>query len=195
MIPDGVLSSQVVASNVLPPRDRPKELLIDYDYGPVGISDPSQGLMNKIWTGVYQGGSVVYKCDDLPDTVIYSTPNINELSITFDQNGRPCFGFCDDLGSHIYWFDTLSNQYEVLDVGAQAYNPRVVLDDKRLFNLLNNDILFCYILNNQLCIRYQRERFQTEHVLYTVSSKSRLKNIGMNAGNRIQFMMEEAISV
>src|SRR5574337_762641 len=180
MLTDGVLSTQPITSYVLPPRDRLKIPTVDYEYGPVNISDPTQGSMVKTWTGTYENGWVVYSAADVTKQNIFQVANLNELSITFDQNARPTFGFCDDLGAHLYWFDTLTNQYEVLDVGTKAYNPRVMLDDKRHLNVTESDVLFFYILNGNLYGRYQRERFQTEHLLVHIGVNTVLDNIGMN---------------
>ncbi len=193
MLPDGVLSSQVISGSILPPRDKPKDLLVDYDMGPVNISDPTQGMSVKVWTGYMDNGWVTYKAEDVIPYHVYQVPTLSELSITFDQNGRPCFGFSDDSGANIYWFDTLTNQYEVLNVGKTAYNPRVMLDDKRQFNIGNNDILFFYILNGFLCVRYQRERFLTEHQLTTVNVSTVLDNVGMNNKLRLQINLKVAV--
>lgn len=192
MLPDGVLSTQVISGSILPPRDKPKELLIDYDMGPVNISDPTQGMKVKVWTGYVNGGWVTYKADGVTPYPVYETGSITELSITFDQNGRPCFGFSNDSGANLYWYDTLTNAYEVLNVGRLAYNPRVFLDDKREFNIAQNDILFFYILNGYLCVRYQRERFLTEHQLTTVNASTIIDNVGMNNKLRVQLNLKVA---
>lgn len=192
MIPDGVLSTTPVISNSIYPRSATKQDLIDFDYGPVDITDTSQGLLAKVWTGTYNSqNQIVYSADGVVGSVIITVPNVKELSITFDQNGRPSLAYWDGTYSNLYWYNTLDQAFETLQLPLGSYNPRVILDDKRDFNLANSDILLCYIRGATLYIRYQRERFLTEHTLINVGGFARLSNIGMGNNNRIQFYIQQ----
>lgn len=191
MLPDGVLSTSPVISNSIYPRSSSKSDLTDTDFGPVNISDASQGLMAKVWKGSYIGNQVVYSADGVTGYVVTTIPNIKELSITFDQSGRPCFAYWDGTYSYLYWYDTVSSQFETLQLPNNSYNPRVVLDDKRIFNLANSDVLLCYLRGSSLYIRYQRERYATEHLLGSVGGMAKLVNIGMSNKNRIQFYVQQ----
>lgn len=192
MIPDGVLSTTPIISNSIYPRSAIKQDLIDFDYGPVDITDTSQGLLVKVWKGEYNSqNQVVYSADGVNSQVVITVPNIKELSITFDQNGRPSVAYWDGTNSYLYWYNTVDAAFETLQLPASSYNPRVVLDDKRNFNLANSDLLLCYIRGSNLYIRYQRERFLTEHTLANIGGFSRLSNIGMGSRNRVEFYIQQ----
>lgn len=192
MIPDGVLSTTPVISNNIYPKLIIKQDLVDFDYGPNNIVDTSEGMLAKVWKGEYNtSNQVVYSADGVASSVVVTVPNILDLSITFDQNARPSLAYWNGTNSYLYWYNTADQMFETLQLPLGSYNPRVILDDKRNFNLANSDILLCYIRNANLCIRYQRERFLTEHILTSVGGFARLSNVGMGNNNRIQFYIQQ----
>jgi hypothetical protein len=187
MIPNNVLSPVAVPTSFLSPRDAAPQALVDYDNGPVAISDTTAGLFAKQWRGRYvNNADIVYDAPGVAPVVVYSTPGVTELSITFDQNGRPSFSFVDATGAHLYWWDTVAGEFSILDLPAGCTTPKVALDDKRQFNLGNSDILLSYINSGNLCMRQQRERFATEHVLKT-DVGGHLLRVGFSVGYRFQW--------
>lgn len=192
MIPDGVLSTTPVISSSVTPRSSTKQDLVDFDYGPVGITDASQGLLVKVWKGTYNNqNQIVYSADGVADYVVITVPNVKELSITFDQNARPSLAYWDGEYSYLYWYNPVDAAFETLQLPLGSYNPRVILDDKRGFDIASSDVLLCYIRGSTLYIRYQRERFLIEHSLTNVGGFARLSNIGMGNNNRIQFYIQQ----
>lgn len=187
MIPGGVLSSKEVVSAFLPPRDAVPTPLVDYDNGPIAISDTSAGLFARQWRGRYiNNADIVYDAPGVKPVVVYSTPDVSELSITFDQNGRPCFAYADKTGAHLYWYDPIAGDFVVYDLDAGVLTPKVALDDKRAFNIDNSDILLSYINAGRLCMRVQRDRFGTEYVL-DAEAGGYLRRVGMNLNFRFQW--------
>lgn len=190
MIPDHVLSTKEVPSAFLPPRNAIPEPLTDYDNGPIAIADTSAGLFARQWRGRYVNNAViVYDAPGVAPVTVYSTPGVTDLSITFDQNGRPCFAFVDDDGAKMYWYDTTISDFTIYDLPEGSLTPRVALDDKREFNLNNSDIILSYINSGKLCIREQRDRFGVEYVLDDDIGGT-LRRVGMGLNFRFQWEIQ-----
>ena len=117
---------------------------------------------------------------------LLAAPDITEVDLAFDQNMRPVLAYVSGGIAKLYWYDTVSQSQVITDF-PNAKNPRVSLDDKRTFNTANSDVIFAYINNDQLCCRYQRERYGIEHVLHQLPPKTELVKIGMGTANRFLF--------
>lgn len=195
MIPDGVLSTQLIKADLMNALKEKRTDTLDYDFGPVALTDTSGGLMAENWQGYSDGGNIYYSIVGSDEKHFVTTvSNVEEISITFDQNARPCFAWWDGAVSHLYWYDTVNQQFSIMDLPGTTYNPRVNLDDKRSFNVSNSDIIFAYINGDNLCVRYQRERYETEHVLATVGHLTRLVSMSMNEVLRLQFHLQKPIA-
>ena len=154
--------------SLLPPRSRAYPPTESWELGGVGLSDTSKGLMSHTWRAWTDGKAIYIQRSDLPkDTAktLLSATNITEVDLTFDQNMRPVLTYVSGGIAKLYWYDTVSRSQTITDF-PEAQNPRVSLDDKRSFNTANSDVIFAYINNDQLCCRYQHERYGTEHVLH-----------------------------
>lgn len=175
--------------SLLAPRSRAYALTESWESGGVGLSDTSQGLASHTWRAWTDSKAVYIQRSDLPkDTskTLLAAPDITELDLTFDQNMRPVLTYVSGGITKLYWYDTVSQSQVITDF-SNAKNPRVSLDDKRSFNTANSDVIFAYINNDQLCCRYQRERYGVEHVLHQLPPKTELVKIGMGTANRFLF--------
>lgn len=180
-------------SSLLFPRSRAYALTESWEQGGVGLSDTSQGLVSHIWRAWTDSKAIYIQRSDLPkDTTktLLAASNITELDLTFDQNMRPVLTYVSGGIAKLYWYDTVSQSQTITDF-PNVQNPRVSLDDKRAFNTANSDVIFAYINNDQLCCRYQRERYGIEHVLHQLPPKTELVKIGMGAANRFLFDTKE----
>ncbi|MBM6660109.1 hypothetical protein, partial [Bacteroides gallinaceum] len=151
------------------------------------------GLASHIWRAWTDSKAIYIQRSDLPkDTAktLLAALNITELDLTFDQNMRPVLTYVSGGIAKLYWYDTVSQSKTITDF-PNVQNPRVSLDDKRAFNTANSDVIFAYINNDQLCCRYQRERYGTEHVLQQLPPKTALVNIGIGTANRFLFDTKE----
>lgn len=179
--------------SLLAPRSKAYALTESWELGGVGLSDTSQGLASHIWRAWTDSEAIYIQRSDLPkDTAktLLAAPNITELDLTFDQNMRPVLTYVSGGIAKLYWYDTVSQSQTITDF-PNVQNPRVSLDDKRAFNTANSDVIFAYINNDQLCYRYQRERYGIEHVLHQLPPKTQLVKIGMGAANRFLFDTKE----
>lgn len=176
-------------SSLLFPRSKAYALTESWEQGGVGLSDTSQGLVSHTWRAWTDSKAIYIQRTDLPkDTVktLLAAPNITELDLTFDQNMRPVLAYVSGGIAKLYWYDTVSQSQTITDF-PNVQNPRVSLDDKRNFNTANSDVIFAYINNDQLCCRYQRERYGIEHALHQLPPKTELVKIGMGTANRFLF--------
>lgn len=174
---------------LLAPRNKDYALTESWEQGGVGLSDTSQGLMSHTWRAWTDSKAIYIQRSDLPkDTAktLLASPNITELDLTFDQNMRPVLTYVSNDIAKLYWYDTVSQSQVITDF-PNVQNPRVSLDDKRAFNTANSDVIFAYINNDQLCCRYQRERYGVEHVLHQLPPNAKLGKIGMGTTNRFLF--------
>lgn len=179
--------------SLLAPRNKAYPITESWESGGVGLSDTSQGLASHTWRAWTDSKAIHIQRSDLPkDTAktLLAAPNITELDLTFDQNMRPVLAYVSAGTAKLYWYDTVSQSQTITDF-PNAKNPRVSLDDKRSFNTANSDVIFAYINNDQLCCRYQRERYGIEHVLHQLPPKTELVKIGMGTANRFLFDTKE----
>lgn len=165
---------------------------VDYELGTQEISTPSTNGFTELWSCFYNettGEIQIYRTDT-PEvkTTITSVMNARYIGFAFDQNMRPsvCYSLGDDV--YLYWFDSSLGTFTFTFI-PNAVTPCVNLDDPRTFSNAANDIVLAYISNDQLCVRYQRERFLVEHILDTLPPNRRLRQIGMNLQYRYQFLV------
>src|SRR5690606_10137576 len=65
---------------------------------------------------------------------------------------------------------------------------RCTMDERRAELVADSDIILAYIRDGNFCIRYQRERYQVEHVMRTgVGARCELVSMARNLDNRIQW--------
>ena len=179
--------------SLLSPRSRAYPLTESWESGGVGLSDTSQGLVSHTWRAWTDSKAIYIQRSDLPkDTskTLLAAPDITEIDLTFDQNMRPVLTYVSGGIAKLYWYDTVSQSQTITDF-PNVQNPRVSLDDKRSFNTANSDVIFAYINNDQLCCRYQRERYGIEHALHQLPPKTQLVKIGMGTANRFLFDTKE----
>ncbi len=174
---------------MLAPRNKNYAVTESWELGGIALSDTSQGLMSYKWRAWTDSKAIYIMRADQGNTTakpLLAAPNITAIDLTFDQNMRPVLAYMSDSMAKLYWYDTV-NQSNVITDYPDIKNPRVSLDDKRAFNVANSDVIFAYINNDQLCCRYQRERYGIEHVLHQLPPKTELVKIGMGTDNRFLF--------
>lgn len=196
MLPDNTLSDiPVRASFLYPDRFQLGSLTEDYEMGGIAIQDPSEGLQYQPWFGYWRqedSAVCVRPAIDGEDTVLFTEPDLFEMSFTFDQNMRwVCATQRTDGSFRFRWYDSAVADYVVTEVeGVTAFH--CALDDKRAVSTLSNtnDILVTYIKDRNLYVRVQRERYEIEHLLANTLPKNlRISNFGMNERYRVQWRL------
>lgn len=157
---------------------RPDAISLDYltgfAVGPREVSDPSEGLLNRVWR-VHVLGSQVWlsKADDAnedwePETLVfeYSGAPIVEVDLAFDQNGAVtiCAERYTGAGATsevwLYWLDSRVGDY-VFSMVCPGRTPRILLDDPQFVE--ESDLLLFYVSdqNNRIEFRRQRDFYLT----------------------------------
>lgn len=190
MIPNNALSSSAIFSAFLVPEKA--EPLVDFEWGGVDLLDPSQGLMVKIWKCFYHDDWICIT-DNTTTHQIIQVSNVVHLSLAFDFNMHPTIAYTavSVLGrkSFLYWYDTALGAQITTEYGVDYLFQQLSLDDHRLHQSANADIIFSYIKNNNLYYRQQRDRFTIERLLESgLSEDVELRQTGMNTKNRFQWL-------
>ena len=165
MMPDNALSSQSVPSSIIGARALGIGLKTDYEDGPIGIADASQGLYVQVWGGQAFDLGVFIESNATGRIDIMSALNITTMSFTFDQNGRVVVVYTQYGNTRIWWYDTTLSDYTTSTIGTGITSPKVFLDEKRPIFAASSDIILGYIKNDNLYFRQQRDRYEIEYLL------------------------------
>lgn len=198
MMPGGeVLSTTAHYAPFVGARSLSITKTIDYEDGGIDINDPSEGLLFQRWRArLFRAGTVdsrvMLGAPTVTEFEVFAVPGITEISFTFDQAMNPTIAFVQDDVAKIWWYDSTISGMATTEIGEGVLTPRVSYDDKRLAasqGYLISDVILAYInVDGELCVRQQRDRYDTEYVL--ASDVAPLVKIGMNRGMRLQFMHE-----
>lgn len=194
MLPDSVLSSTTLPAQFRFPRNIPRRVLVDYEYGGIGINDPSAGLRAKVWRGDYIDGEIVLSAPGVASVSVLSVPGVKDFSFSFDRNMNVFVTYELEDGSapKFYWFDTTVSGYVTTALPASSITPRCAHDDNRDLQSDASDIILAYCRAGSLYFRAQRERYLTEHLLSAAAGTVGLIQIGMNNRWRFQFHLATA---
>ena len=168
-LPQNTLSLEPIMSEFIVPER--SHLLEDYSINPV-----SGKLIRAYYD--YADETVKY-VEDMVVKTVFTMPNITAMSFTLDLNERALCVYVKNNSTWMYWYDSNIGQMVYTEYGTEYLTPQIAIDEQRHQNANNADIIFAYVKNKQLCIRYQRHRFITEillgpcEYLYQVS---RMKN-------------------
>lgn len=165
--------------------------LIDYCMGGVELNDPSQGLDNTLWKLELnkQTGELKLGKHGENGEVLLTDKAIKKVSLAFDLNARPAYVLEYDNHVKFTYYDTVTSQNVTVNFDG-VRSPYLTLDDRRVENSAGSDILFCYIKGQQLCVRYQRDRYTVEHSLHELSHDDyTLKRVGMAVNLRVLFAL------
>ncbi|MEP6990071.1 MAG: hypothetical protein ABJA80_04005 [bacterium] len=149
---------------------RPDAISFDYltahTVGPIGVGDPSDGIVSWVWkarataTAVYLARENATRDGWLAETLLfnYAGTAIDEMDFCFDQNGQPVV--VAELGGHvwIYYNDITLGGYGFRDFGVGRC-ARVLLDDP--LDVVGSDVLVFYVDASGIVYRQQRERYGT----------------------------------
>jgi len=203
MMPGNALSTTLMYAPYLPPDNITPSLTTSYQLGGIGLSDASQGLQVQTWTLTIAGpltlNDMVISSPNTPATVLLSKPNVTSVSLAFDQNMKPCIAYVSQGNAYFWWYDNTIPGYTIITLPAGSTSPQCTFDDKRKvsINLGKSDIILCYLLNNDLYMRQERDRFTIDYVLRVsvgndIPNPSLLK-IGMNNIGRLEFTMSGSL--
>ncbi|MPS36039.1 MAG: hypothetical protein E2593_12185 [Stenotrophomonas sp.] len=161
---------------------------MDYEMGGIGLQNPNAGMQVKLWTLRSNGQQVTVEANDVVPVLLFERPGpITLVSLAFDQAMNPHVAFVEDGIAWLWWWDTVANAMTFTAIDG-ARTPRLGLDEKRSALLSIGDVVLAYMNQSNLCVRYQRERFGTEHVLAEGIGQE-LVSVGSSTAGRFQFML------
>lgn len=207
MLPDNTLAPTAHISGFSFPvkSSAPADKMQDWELAGYYLNEPGRGLMVKLWhlravanadTGeidviVSAPGGVQW---GEPSRVLFSGEEITEVALSFDQNMNPFVAYMQGGSAKIYWWDPTLPGMTHTTLPAGCYDLRCTLDDKRQFNVGNSDIVLGYVRAGNLCVRYQRDRYENETVLRAgIGADARLVSMAMNNGSRMQFRLRNYV--
>lgn len=188
-LPENNLSHRPIYGAFLVPDKA--EQLVDFEWGGVDLLDTSQGLQVYIWKCYYRDNWICIENDVVKHQLI-NVENVKSLSLSFDFNMHPTIAYTTEnvakqISAFLYWYDTAQAAQITTEYGTAYLTPQVSLDDHRLHQSANSDIIFAYIKSGNLFYRQQRDRFLVERLLQENVGGVDLTQIGMTTKNRFQF--------
>ncbi len=179
------LSSEVIRGPYVEQQNRRTIPLIDYEMGGPVLNAPSVDLNTHLWTATSDGSVVTVHRPDVAPVIVLTDTGITQIALGFDQTMRPHIAYVVEGVTKFRWFDSLLNAMTTTTI-PNAITPRLCMDEKRGIYAANSDLILSYMNNSALCVRVQRERYQTEHVLETDLGPQLVKT-GLNTANRLQW--------
>lgn len=188
-LPDHVLSSWSVVSDLLFPDNLVPSATHDYEMGGVALQDGTQGLQVRAWEAFLAGTEIRVRPvgDTGPGTVVVTGEDIESVSLSFDRNMRATIAYMQAGVCKLWWYDTTVASM-VTTTFPGATQARLTHDDKRPTASARSDIILGYVRDRSLYFRQQRDRYTIEYLLAEgVGDIGWLRNVGMNKGLRLQF--------
>lgn len=194
MFIDNTTSSRSIFGAFLIPEKA--DPMVDYEQGGVDLLNASQGLQVRLWLCFYENNWIKIQSDNITHDLIYAE-NVKHLSLAFDFNMHPTVAYTIEVNegavkyqeAYLYWYDTAQAKQITTKYGRDYKTPQLSLDDHRLIQSSNADIIFAYIKDNNLYYRQQRDRFLIEYLLHeNLDENLKLRQIGMTTKNRFQFL-------
>lgn len=192
MFPDNELSAETPDTYFLSYLQGKQVQNIDVAQGGFALNDPSQGLDFQLWKGrLYKDGSVTVASEAsnfVTEINVGTLPlKSRRISIAFDTNMRVVFAAINQVTGKIYWYDATSLGHVFTDI-PNCRDIFVRNDDNRPeFNNIRDSIVSYITLDNRLCFRLSRDRFEIEYFLKDVHKWQRMYQVGMNVENRFQW--------
>ena len=199
-LPDLVFASQSLPATFIGGRAFPVQKHIDYEWGPIAISDPSKGSMYQIWRARMENNYVYLSAPNVPEFVLLDLPSVTEISFTFDQNARHIFVYVQAGVVKMHWYDTAIGDYTTTVFSGDIITPRIALDDKRDMQRGVSDIVLFYVkpirdnrgvqVNGSLFMLTQRDRYLDE-VLMATDVTGGIVKCGMMNNWRLGVQLEQ----
>jgi hypothetical protein len=143
----------------------------------LGVGDT--GINAGDWTGRVDAGVLVITSPLGVETSVISVGVIESITFAFDRTMRPTVCWNTKLnGAYLYWFNSLSAAYETLHLPT-VRNAMVAHDDTRDWSSASSDVLLAYQVEDLVCYRQQRDRYQIEYVIAVGIEKPNIKKFGM----------------
>lgn len=191
-LPLNIITPTPVRSAFVAPLDEPYLPLEEAVLGGTNIGDGSAGRQVKRWSVFYDGTSIKVAPETGVTQFTMVVPGVLTVSLGFDSNMAVTLAYMTVTGAHLYFFDSSLGSYTTLNVPG-ATSCRAGVDDQRLFNQSQSDVIFSYTLDNKLYWRQQRDRYTVERLVGPFTGDLILLRSGQNTLNRFQWRLGKYI--
>lgn len=184
MIPDNTITSAPIISNFAYLEGQPYKPLYQQVMGGVALNNPTLGRLVQTWSVEYISGAIEIRSSD--GTLVFSMtqPNVQTISLAFDNNMSPVLAWVTTGGANLYYYDTITASY-ITRFFAGVDSCRVAVDDPRDFYNTKSDVIFGYTLFGVVYWRQQRDRYEIGRTVGATGQP--LIRMGPSLGNRLQF--------
>lgn len=165
--------------------------------GPIMLND-SQGVLNsRYWlvtqnadTGNVEIAGAVGGEWDLPVPLFSEATDVEQISLTFDQLGRPLVFYNTDTSDlKLYWYNPVTETNEVKSIGI-GYDPVACFDFPQDTSQSFSDMLVFYVRGQQVYMRIQRDRFDIEYACPANQPGITITSAGLRVDNRYQVVYQ-----
>ena len=183
------MSTTFVDGAYIAPEDRLRPALkVDYEGGPIAITNTSGGMNYQPWSLAYTDPviTLIPEITGVP-VVVLNVSDCEQLSFCFDQNARVSITYIKGTSMFLYWYDSVAADFVTTEF-TNVVSSLLSMDDKRLMEAGNNDMLLWYTILSApaeytLYHRKQRDRFLTPHLM-RVDTLPYMSRGGMHVGLR-----------
>jgi hypothetical protein len=186
VIPSNSFTPSPIQGGFRPPNDLDYTPLRQIVWGGQAIGDGTKGRLVKYWEVFLDPSGIVVKPVNGEVAFTLTGINVSEIttvSLAFDNNMGLVIAYTVPAGAHLYYFNSLTNQY-VNRFFTGVISCRVCVDDAREFYSSASDVIFAYTLSGNLYYRQQRDRYDTERLVGATPNK--LIKLGQSFVNRLQ---------
>ncbi len=173
----------------------PVEIPTDFEMGGIALQDPTEGLFVKPWKVWWdKSDDTVYIKpveEDVEPLAIFTEPDVQDLTFTFDQNMRWIAATRkEDNSVTLRWYDP---QIEAYTVSHWTGWTSIKLAHDTKFHTFTDlgltDVILTYLESGQLKWRIQRDRYTVPYVYgnETFPARFQITHFGLNVKNRLQW--------
>lgn len=177
-----------------PPRDRKHPETRSFCSGGSDVGYTGDGITAYTWQA-WTDGSAIYlqRADKAKIDKILADKNISSVSIAFDRKMNLIIAYQSGIESKLWVGRNGSLLGDVALKIKGGRDPKVALDDNRYATAGTSDVIFAYIKDSNLYCRYQRQKYQSEHLLQSLDKNTFLHRIGMGRDNRFLFLLKKQL--
>lgn len=155
-----------------------EHVLIDYEMG--------GKAKDTIYTAEWLDGtlSMTNTQTNQKQVLMSDLQDVERIGLAFDVLNKPFFCYVQNGTTQLHWVK--NGQSQVMNFGQDVQFACITYDDIRPLQKDLADVVFAYVRNQKLCVRYQRESFATEHQLADFV-RGQLWQIGLTTSYRFRF--------
>lgn len=162
--------------------------------GPIGLGDSRGNLTARFWV-IYQEDSEVFIRGAIDDndwgtaTLLFEEVDpIEVLDFSFDQLGREIVFYQVGTELRLWYFDSIVSSFIKIVLVSDGSYPNVSFDIVYNTNNPQSDVIICYVKNNTIYQRIQRDRFDIEYSCKISHQGIKILSCGLTENNRFQII-------